>query len=273
MPENQKDAPLSAVRLKELRNRLLGGQPFLEMAHAFIEGAIESSGSKDPRFHEYYRAAVDAVAEENALEVAKLAQSPIEKTILHSLFLTFIKNDGLGLLVHRAYKDTPAEINEFREILTHWKDFFAWFQANRPARSMEEFLDSEVARGVLDLEERQSYISFIFRYSYIPMDSSYHMTLQPRFPNIKIEGKAIRPDIYFWIPSKPQVNVIVECDGFKYHSDKEHFKTDRQRDRALKALGYDVWRFSGSEIYTDPINAPFELAKYLWDRARAHDVH
>ena len=73
--------------------------------------------------------------------------------------------------------------------------------------------------------------------------------------------------------SKPEVKVIVECDGFQYHSDKERFKTDRQRDRALKALGYDVWRFSGSEIYNDPINAPFELAKYLWDRAEARDVH
>jgi Protein of unknown function (DUF559) len=129
----------------------------------------------------------------------------------------------------------------------HWSS-----KANRPAPSMEEFLDSEVARGALDPDERESYIPFIFRYSYIPMDSSYHMTLQPRFPNIKIEGKAIRPDIYFWIPSKPQVNVIVECDGFKYHSDKERFKTDRQRDRALKALGYDVWRFETCSLLTVP---------------------
>ena len=267
MPENQRNTSLGAARLKELRNRLLGGEPFLEMARAFIEGAIESSGSRDPQFHEYYRAALGAVAEENTLEVAQLAQSPIEKMFLHSLMLTFIKNDGLGLLVHRAYKDAPAEIKEFREILAHWKEFFAWFQAHHPARSMEEFLDGEVARGALDSEERKSYISFIFRYSYIPMDSNYHMTLQPRFPNIKIEGKAIRPDVYFWIPSKPKVNIIVECDGFKYHSDKEHFKADRQRE----ALGYDVWRFSGSEIYGNPIDAPFELAKYLWDRAKTQD--
>jgi very-short-patch-repair endonuclease len=51
------------------------------------------------------------------------------------------------------------------------------------------------------------------------------------------------------------------------HSDKDRFKADRQRDRALKALGYDVFRFSGSEIYADPINAPYELAPYLWQRS------
>jgi hypothetical protein len=272
MPQNQQTAPLSAPRLNELRSRLLGGKPFLEIAKAFIEGAIEESESSDPQFREYYRAPVGAIAEENSLEVARLAQSPIEKTFLHSLFLTFFKNDGLGLLTHRTYKDAPAEIKEFRQLLSRWKEFFAWFQANRPARSIEEFLDSEVARGALDPEERQSYTYFIFRYAYIPMEGSYHMTLQPRFPNIKIGGKAIRPDIYFWIPSRPQVNIIVECDGYAYHSDKEHFIADRQRDRALKALGYDVWRFSGSEIYSDPVNAPFELAKYLWDRAKVHDV-
>jgi very-short-patch-repair endonuclease len=59
------------------------------------------------------------------------------------------------------------------------------------------------------------------------------------------------------------VNIIVECDGFAYRSDKEQFKSDRQRDRALKALGFDVWRFAGSEIYNDPVNTAYEFAKYL----------
>ncbi len=245
----------------------------MEMARSFINHAVDRDAADDASFRKYYSAALEAVTEENAAEVAALAESPIERTFLNSLLLTFIKADGLGLLVHRTHDDTVAEVANFRKLLANWKDFIAWFRDKRPANSIEEFLDGEDARGVMPPEERASMVFWIFRYGYIPMDGSYHMTLQPRFPNVKIGGKPIRPDIYFWIPNRPEVNIIVECDGFNYHSDKEKFKNDRQRDRALKALGFDVWRFSGSEIYNDPVNTPHELAKYLWDRAKAHDVH
>ncbi len=119
----------------------------------------------------------------------------------------------------------------------------------------------------MGLDERRYYTGLIFKYYYVPFDGSYHMTIQPRVPNIG--GKPARPDIYFWIPNRRQVNVVVECDGFQYHSDKAAFKSDRQRDRAFKAQGYDVLRFSGSEIYGDPVNTAHELATYLWKRKRS----
>jgi hypothetical protein len=258
---------LKPERLKELRQLLLGGEEFKKLAHYFIEGAVDESGSDDVKFKEFYQLSLQAITEENADEIEDRSGSPIEKTFLNSLILSFIRNDGFGLLVHPTFKDTEAEIEEFRKTLSNWRDFWAWFKTNKPAKSVEEFLDQEMARGQMDADERQSYVRFIFRYGYIPLDGSYHMTLQPRFPNIKIDGKEIRPDIYFWIPTKPEIKIIVECDGFAYHSDKERFKNDRQRDRALKTLGYDVLRFSGSEIVGDPVNAPHELAKYLWSRA------
>jgi hypothetical protein len=131
---------------------------------------------------------------------------------------------------------------------------------------MEEYLDEVMRRGEMSQDERDDLTCWIFRYRFIPLDNSYHMTLQPRFPEIKIDGKAVRPDIYFWIPSKPDINIIVECDGYHYHSDKDKFRSDRQRDRAFKSLGYDVLRFSGSEIVADPVNTPHQLARYLWQR-------
>jgi hypothetical protein len=248
----------------------LGGA-FLKLAHSFVDKAIERIDPEEPdgaRFKEYYRAALQAVTEENAAEIAAAAQSPIEKMFLNSLLLSFIKNDGLGLLVHPTYNDSVAEIANFRKNLVKWREFFLWFREKRPANSIEEFLDSEVRRGAMCAEERRASIRYIFRYGYIPMDGSYHMSIQPPFPNVRVNGKPIRPDIYFWIPNKPQINIVVECDGFHYHSDKETFITDRQRDRALKALGYDVLRFSGSEIFKDLVHAPYELATYLWERAR-----
>jgi hypothetical protein len=253
--------------MNDLRQRLLGGTPFLEIAHYFIECAIKDD--PNPQFKEYFREAMRALLEENSAEVAALAGSPIEKIFLHSLFLSFIKN-GDFLLLHPTYDDTAKEITDFLAILKRWREFVTWFRANKPADSIETFLDGEVERGAMCQDERRGYIGYIFKYTYIPMDDYYHMTLQPRFPNIKIGGKPIRPDIYFWVPNKPDIKIIVECDGFHYHSDKQKFTSDRQRDRALKALGYDVLRFSGSEIVKDPVNAPYELASYLWDRTMAH---
>jgi hypothetical protein len=267
MSQNQ----LTPDALSHLRKRLLGGEPFMELATGFIDAlAARCNDVEDVRdgAAECIKAYYQAFTQENAWEVEKLAESPIEKTFLHSLMLSFIKSGTLGLLVYPTYDDTPKEVADFRSYLSRFFEFRAWLKEHRPADTMEQFLNHVLEQGGISQDEHDHIIHYMIpRYYYFPMDTTYHMTLQPRFPGIKIDGKEIRPDIYFWIPSRPDINVIVECDGFNYHSDKARFKADRQRDRALKALGYDVLRFSGSEIYNDPINAPYELATYLWRRS------
>lgn len=58
--------------------------------------------------------------------------------------------------------------------------------------------------------------------------------------------------------------VIVECDGHDYHErTKEQAAKDKSRDRALKMLGYDVLRFTGSEIWADPIKCATEVEDCL----------
>jgi very-short-patch-repair endonuclease len=48
--------------------------------------------------------------------------------------------------------------------------------------------------------------------------------------------------------------VIVECDGHEFHErTKEQAVRDRSRDRDLQLLGYTILRFTGREIWTDPI--------------------
>lgn len=43
-------------------------------------------------------------------------------------------------------------------------------------------------------------------------------------------------------------NLIIECDGKQYHTDKER---DKRRDRFIKKQGYRVVRFPGSRINRD----------------------
>lgn len=46
--------------------------------------------------------------------------------------------------------------------------------------------------------------------------------------------------------------LVVECDGFAYHSGRREYREDRRRDRALAALGYRVLRFTWDDIMADP---------------------
>lgn len=43
-------------------------------------------------------------------------------------------------------------------------------------------------------------------------------------------------------------NLIIECDGKNYHTDKAR---DRRRDQYIRKQGYKVVRFTGSRIYRD----------------------
>lgn len=46
--------------------------------------------------------------------------------------------------------------------------------------------------------------------------------------------------------------LIIECDGHDFHEKtKEQAKKDKERDRIMQSLGFLVFRYTGSEIWTD----------------------
>lgn len=57
--------------------------------------------------------------------------------------------------------------------------------------------------------------------------------------------------------------IIIECDGFEYHSKKEQMSHDYKRERTLKLNGFDMLRFTGSQIYNEPIVCAREVLKYV----------
>ena len=46
--------------------------------------------------------------------------------------------------------------------------------------------------------------------------------------------------------------VVVECDGFAYHSGRHEYREDRRRDRALAAMGYITLRFTWEDVMAGP---------------------
>lgn len=89
------------------------------------------------------------------------------------------------------------------------------------------------------------------------LDSIVHVTLQAAFLSLRF-----RVDALAWRPFG-YAPVVIECDGFDYHSDKAAFTKDRVRDRAFQEMGFRVVRFSGSEIHQNPIKAGTQLLRVL----------
>lgn len=61
-------------------------------------------------------------------------------------------------------------------------------------------------------------------------------------------------DFVLSAPSLNDKRVIIECDGHEFHErTKEQAAKDRSRDRSAQAAGYQILRFTGSELYHDPL--------------------
>lgn len=83
---------------------------------------------------------------------------------------------------------------------------------------------------------------------------------------IEANGKTYYADIVVTYPgdNESELKIVVECDGHDYHErTKEQAARDKARDRAMQRLGYTVIRFTGSEIWRDPVGC----AKEVWHHA------
>lgn len=81
---------------------------------------------------------------------------------------------------------------------------------------------------------------------------------------IETENGIYRVD--FYLVNNLQNNnkkYVIECDGHDFHSSKEQIAKDNQRQRDIENCGYNFIRFSGSEIYNNPIKCVYETFKKL----------
>jgi hypothetical protein len=64
----------------------------------------------------------------------------------------------------------------------------------------------------------------------------------------------------------PPIEIYLECDGHDFHErTKEQAARDRKRDREVQQTGRPILRFTGSEIYADPVFCASEVFDFLGD--------
>ena len=104
--------------------------------------------------------------------------------------------------------------------------------------------------------EQILYLSLILN----KQDNEYIFEIHPQ-KSIKYEDKNYKVDFLVERvkPNKECKNyrilnypIIVECDGFEFHSSKEQMNNDYKRENNLKSMGYNVIRFTGSQIFKEP---------------------
>lgn len=75
------------------------------------------------------------------------------------------------------------------------------------------------------------------------------------------------PVCYTFGSNKEVVGYIVECDGYEFHQKtKEQVERDNIRQRELQANGYEVIRFSGTEIYHKSYKCALECLKIIYSK-------
>lgn len=214
------------------------------------------------RFHNWLTRSLSAI---------ELAESPIERTFLGSMVTYAIYQQAFQVEFRVGSDDVETDIARVSQLIKLRSDLEARFEARSrdfdedaahfPAEhlhelktehvfceTLEDYLETLVVKGELKQRDRtdafEAFPFFVFE---------HHVFCFVQ-PSVICGSKQFRPDLLLWQPNKPDVKIVVECDGYDYHSSPDMFTKDRQRDRALYANGYHVLRYSGSEIFDDPRN-------------------
>lgn len=73
-------------------------------------------------------------------------------------------------------------------------------------------------------------------------------------------GEKKRPDFLIYTN---EGTVAVEVDGHQHHHTRDQRTADAQRERWLKARGFDFWRFTGTEVTADAQQCVRDLREYI----------
>jgi hypothetical protein len=201
-------------------------------------------------------------------------ESPIETLFLCNLLVTALRFNPFFLTITApivvdttitAVAEQHKKIQHIRKDIRKNNNFpELWHVADR--LSVHEDLTRIVTPMLLkhleaigdDLVNTMGYLEY-------GLGRSFHVSLQPSFEHIRVEEKHIRPDMVVWIPTRPDFRLVVECDGYQFHSNQEAFAKDRIRDRVLQQQGYQVFRFSGREIIQNATLKVNEFVDYLFE--------
>jgi len=239
------------------------------LGNSQAESIATLEGRYDSRFRDVLARFINTVQCNSIGVIYRNAESEIELMFLNMLVMCFACQAPGRLYIQEPCPDAVVAMERICERLDDAKKCIdLWFDMSWQSgqtnywtafSELMKFIDKGIEDGGLDNQFKLDCLGV----ELLDLRNALTAVIQASLPAFKVGRRAIRADLLVFVPSRPDFRVAVECDGFQFHSSKQSFISDRKRDRLLKANGYDVLRYSGSEIYNDPIESAKDLARYL----------
>lgn len=170
-----------------------------------------------------------------------------------SLSLNAAVQDGLplttptrtlhDLAAHLPQHELDRAVEQAQILRLATRDKIAREMPRRGSRALKTALDNEPALTRSEAERR---LLALIRQARLPRPET----------NVIVNGYEVD---MLWREQR----LIVEVDGFAYHSTRQAFERDRARDAALQAAGYRVIRVTWRQIATEPHFLTAQLARLL----------
>jgi hypothetical protein len=206
------------------------------------------------RMNELYK----GIWRNNVRMIFNYAESPVVTRFLNAFNIFSVLTRFSQLVFTEPYVSISQKMKVYRE---GYESFLAAKQAYiQKGGSLQNFVQS-LDRTDMTKEKKDFYKYSLMVTSYLYEE--FHVSVHSTIEELVIQDECIRPDIFIWMPAKPQLKLIVECNDFNLHSDKKTFSLDRARDRMLQENGYQILRFSSNEVNENPWDRACELRDFL----------
>jgi len=250
---------VSAEKNAEFRGHLLSKESMLHAVDDLIpkwaEEEAAATPDADPAFAGQINRLVSELHRTNVNRVFDHSASEIEKVFVNSLLFGFLSVDPGGIVIGAPCKDAPKLVAEKQENFRAARH--VRLMTDVAGRNAKDYIEHLRKDGAMTPEEIAHWEMMTIVEPI--MGEAFQIIPQAGFPKLKVNDKSIRVDLLIWVGLRPDVKIVVECDGFEWHRDRETFTSDRQRDRLLQANGYQVIRCSGHEIYHQPVDCGMDL--------------
>lgn len=165
------------------------------------------------------------------------------KDILLSWAVDYDNNDTLGdFLINKGVESNLSPIEQIFYVAFHYS-----LSVHKEFDKYNNWTDTSFIDELMYLLESQKKIV---------IDKNYIVDFIIDFTTKNENGSPI-----FKIPL--DLKYAIELDGFNYHSNKKQMNYDYERENKLKKIGYNVIRFTGSQIYNHPMETINDLLEII----------
>jgi hypothetical protein len=194
----------------------------------------------------------------NVRMISHHAESQDLTRFLHALNILCALSGFPPLYFTEPYSSISQSMKLYRESYQSYLDTLKAYLKKGGLR--KNFLQT------IDKSSMAQELKVIYRCHFLVTENLYlkfHISISSTFEELIVHGQPVRPDIFIWMPSKPQLNLIIECRSFD-HTDIANYLISKAKDRVLREKGVEILCFSSSEIYDDPWKKAQELRDFLY---------